>query len=303
MNRESNFAGAEVAKKRCDCTPLETTASSPHLRLFPANAQVGGLGRPRTELPSLPRQTKRSGRKRNRTKRGSGLPTVLIADDEPAMLRFLKAGLSSQAYEVLEATTAKEALATVVRDQPDLLILELALPDTDGMEIIRDLRAQGSGISIVVVTSRTDHSTKIAALNLGADDFITKPFCLDELLARVRLALRHRLQEKREKPIFRTGELCVDLVGRLVTRQGQEISLSRMEYDLLRLLVVHAGKVLTHSFILSEVWGPDGDVRYLRIYVRLLRGKIEVDPKHPRLLQSKIGVGYCLRVLDEEGTF
>ncbi len=223
---------------------------------------------------------------------------VLVVDDEPPIRRFLRTSLSAQGYHVLEAETGGEALDLIDRNSPDVVVLDLGLPDMDGVEAIRRLRDRGLTIPIVVLSSRTDETGKVQALDLGADDYVTKPFGMDELLARLRAALRHRLQQQGEKPIFRSGDLAVDLVRRVVTVRGEEIRLSPREYDLLRLLVAHAGKVLTHKLILREVWGGETDVQYLRIYIRSLRQKIEPDPERPQHIVTETGVGYRLRVSD-----
>ncbi|PWC85612.1 Fis family transcriptional regulator, partial [Azospirillum sp. Sp 7] len=164
--------------------------------------------------------------------------------------------------------------------------------------VIRRLRADGVAAPIIVLSSRADEAGKVEALDLGADDYVTKPFGMDELLARIRAALRHRLQQQGERPLFRSGDLAVDLVRRIVTVRGAEVKLSPREYDLLRLLVAHAGKVLTHRFILKEVWGADTDVQYLRIYIRQLRQKIEAEPERPSHILTETGVGYRLRASD-----
>jgi two-component system KDP operon response regulator KdpE len=168
----------------------------------------------------------------------------------------------------------------------------------DGLEVIRRIRESGETLPIIVLSSREKESIKVEALDSGADDYVTKPFGVEELLARVRLAQRHRLQQSGEKPLFRTGGLTVDLVRRIVTIRGREIKLSPREYDILRLLVMHAGKVLTHGFILREIWGGKADVQYLRIYVRALRQKIEADPARPSYILTETGVGYRLREAD-----
>jgi len=223
---------------------------------------------------------------------------VLIVDDEPAIRRFLRASLGAQDYLVTEAQNGEAALEQFRRNPPDVLVLDLGLPDVDGFEIIRRLREGGSAAPIIVLSSRADEAGKVRALDLGADDYVTKPFGAEELLARVRAALRHRLQQQGERPIFKSGDLSVDLVRRVVTARGQEVKLSPREYDLLRLLVAHAGKVLTHRFILREVWGSETDVQYLRIYIRSLRQKIEADPDRPQLIVTEQGVGYRLRAQD-----
>lgn len=220
---------------------------------------------------------------------------VLVVDDEPPIRRFLRTSLSAQGYHVLEAENGGAALTMFDRNPPGVLVLDLGLPDIDGVEVIRRIRDNGSTVPIIVLSSRVDERGKVQALDLGADDYVTKPFGTDELLARLRAALRHRLQQQGERPIFRNADLSVDLVRRLVTVRGDEVKLSPREYDLLRLLVAHAGKVLTHRFILREVWGGDTDVQYLRIYVRSLRQKIEADPERPQHLITETGVGYRLR--------
>ena len=225
-------------------------------------------------------------------------PRVLVVDDEPAIRRFLRTSLDAQGYRVSEAESGQGALAEIRRSPPDILVLDLGLPDIDGFAVIRALREAGSALPIIVLSSRTDERGKVEALDLGADDYVSKPFGIDELLARLRAALRHRLQQQGERPLFRSGDLAVDLVRRLVTVRGEEIKLSPREYDLLRLLVAHAGKVLTHKFLLREVWGGETDVQYLRIYVRALRQKIEADPERPRHIQTEQGVGYRLRAAE-----
>jgi two-component system KDP operon response regulator KdpE len=223
---------------------------------------------------------------------------ILVIDDEPAILRFLRAGLSSQGYQVQEGMTGRAALDAVRQEAPELMVLDLGLPDIDGLEVIRRIRGSGAMLPIIVLSSRHDETAKVAALDLGADDYVTKPFSMDELMARIRAAQRHRLQQEGEKPVFRTGELSVDLVRRIVTVRGHEVKFSPREYDLLQLLVAHAGKVLTHNFILHEVWGTETAVQYLRIYIRALRQKIERDPERPELIITETGVGYRLKALD-----
>ncbi len=223
---------------------------------------------------------------------------VLVVDDEPAIRRFLRASLSAQGYQVIEAQTAQGARELFRRNTPDVVVLDLGLPDGDGLDIIKELRDAGSAAPIIVLSSRTDEAGKVRALDLGADDYVTKPFGVEELLARLRAALRHRLQQQGEKPVFKSGDLTVDLVRRIITVRGAEVKLSPREYDLLRLLVMHAGKVLTHRFILREVWGTETDVQYLRIYIRALRQKIEADPDRPQLIVTEQGVGYRLRAAD-----
>ena len=228
-------------------------------------------------------------------KASAGPMRVLVVDDEPAITRFLRAGLGSQGYVVSEAIDGRSALEAIGRDANDLVVLDLGLPDIDGLEIIRQVRARGSTVPIIVLSSRSDERGKIEALDLGADDYVTKPFGIDELLARIRAAQRHKLQQEGERPVFRMGDLTVDLVRRIVTVRGEEVKFSPREYELLRLLVRHAGKVLTHKLILREVWGSETEVQYLRIYIRALRQKIEEDPERPRYIQTETGVGYRLK--------
>jgi len=229
----------------------------------------------------------------------SRAPHVLIVDDEPAIRRFLRTSLTGQKYTVSEAGSGQAALDLTGKGAAiDVVILDLGLPDIDGLEIIRTLRGRGSEIPIVVLSSRADESGKVHALDLGADDYLTKPFGVDELLARVRAALRHRLQQQGERPIFRSGDLEVDLVRRMVKSRGAEVKLSPREFDLLRLLVMHAGKVLTHKLIMSEVWGGETEVQYLRIYIRALRQKLEIEPDRPKHIITEQGVGYRLRVAE-----
>jgi two-component system, OmpR family, KDP operon response regulator KdpE len=222
--------------------------------------------------------------------------TILIVDDEPAIRRLLRTSLTAQSFAVVEAENAKAAVAAVARDKPDLAILDLGLPDMDGIELIRRLRVSGD-LPILVVSVRDDERGKVAALDLGADDYITKPFGTQELIARVRTALRHRFQAQGEQPVFASGDLSVDLVRRTVKLRGREIKLSPREYDVLTLLVTHAGKVLTHRQILTRVWGPAHaeDAQYLRVAIRSLRQKIEADPAQPQFIQTESGVGYRLR--------
>jgi two-component system KDP operon response regulator KdpE len=223
-------------------------------------------------------------------------PRILVVDDEAAIRRFLRTGLGAHGYEVVEAETAQGGIESVAREKPDLLILDLGLPDLDGLEVLQQVR-RTSLVPVIVLSVRGDEKGKVAALDLGADDYVTKPFGMEELVARVRTALRHRLQEQGEAPIFRCGDLAVDLVRRVVTLKGKDVKLSAREYDLLRILVMHAGKVLTHQFILREVWGPahTEDVQYLRVYVRTLREKLEEEPTRPRYILTETGVGYRLK--------
>jgi two-component system KDP operon response regulator KdpE len=224
---------------------------------------------------------------------------VLVVDDEPAILRFLSASLESQGYIVSTATDARTALDMVHKKAADLVVLDLGLPDMDGLDVVRQIRDNGKTLPIIILSSRDNESAKVKAFDLGADDYVTKPFGIDELLARIRAAQRHRLQQEGEKPLFHAGDLCVDLVRRIVTVRGGEVKLSPREFDVLRLMVAHAGKVLTHRFMLEKIWGSDADVQYLRVYVRALRQKIEADPERPAHILTETGVGYRLREPDQ----
>ena len=222
---------------------------------------------------------------------------ILIVDDEPPIRKLLRMGLTSQGYEVLEASNGKIALDMLIK-KPALVILDLGLPDIDGLELLRCIRQRADNLPVVVLSSRGDEAGKVAALDLGADDYVTKPFGMDELFARMRAAMRHQLQVHGERPVFHVGDLSVDLVRRSVKRGDKEVKLSPKEYDLLRLLVQHAGKVLTHKFLLQELWDEPTDPQYLRVYVRQLRQKIEADPERPQYVITEIGIGYRLRAPD-----
>jgi len=223
---------------------------------------------------------------------------VLVVDDEPAILRFLRASLESQGYIVTTAADARTALDLIRKKAADLAVLDLGLPDMDGLDVVRQIRKDGETLPVIILSSRENESAKVAALDLGADDYVTKPFGIGELLARIRTAQRHRLQQEGEKPLFQAGDLSIDLVRRVVTVRNQEVKFSPREYEVLRLMAAHAGKVLTHRFMLREVWGGDADVQYLRIYIRALRQKIEADPERPVHILTETGVGYRLREPD-----
>jgi two-component system, OmpR family, KDP operon response regulator KdpE len=222
---------------------------------------------------------------------------VLVVDDEPPIRKLLRMGLTAQGYQTLEAANGKAAL-DLLKEAPDLIILDLGLPDTHGHDLLRTIRARNEGVPVIVLSSRGDEASKVQALDLGADDYVTKPFGMDELLARMRAALRHQLQTHGERPVFRLGDLSVDLVRRIVKVGTREVKLSPKEYDLLRVLVQHAGKVLTHKFLLGELWDDLTDAQYLRVYVRQLRQKIEADPEQPQYILTETGIGYRLRALD-----
>ncbi len=220
---------------------------------------------------------------------------ILIVDDEPPIRKLLRVGLSTQEYAVSEAMNAKVAMRLVSEDKPDLVVLDLGLPDMSGHDLLAKWRGEGLALPVIILSSRTDEAGIVRALELGADDYITKPFGMNELVARIRVALRHRLQSQGERPVFQTGDLSVDLVRRIVKVEDREVKLSPKEYDILRVLVQHAGKVLTHRFLLEHVWDELTDVQYLRVYVRQLRQKIEKIPDQPRYILTETGVGYRLQ--------
>ncbi|MDX3927797.1 MAG: response regulator transcription factor [Shinella sp.] len=220
---------------------------------------------------------------------------LLVVDDEPPIRRLLRVGLGAEGYTIVEAGNARSAMEQVAQDKPDIVLLDLGLPDMAGHELLRKWRDEGLDLPVVILSSRTDEAGIVAALELGADDYVTKPFGMKELVARIRVALRHRLQQQGEKPVFQTGELSVDLVKRIVKVADKEIKLSPKEYDILRVLVQHAGKVLTHQYLLDQVWGGSTDVQYLRVYVRQLRQKVERTPDQPQYITTETGVGYRLR--------
>ena len=223
---------------------------------------------------------------------------VLVIEDDPAIQRFLRNTLRVQQYDVREAESAAEGLSLARNSKPELVILDLGLPDMDGMEVIRHIR-EFSKVPIVVLSSRGDEIGKVTALDLGADDYVTKPFGVEELMARLRTALRHRFASQGSAPVFATGGLIVDLTRRLVTVEGRDIKLSRKEFDILRELVIHAGKVLTHRHLLRAAWGSEtgADVQYLRVYIRQIRQKLE-PTNPPRYVLTEPGVGYRLQVFD-----
>ena len=219
---------------------------------------------------------------------------LLVVDDEPAIRRLLATGLPTQGYGVESAATGAEARALMSAGAPDLVILDLGLPDIPGRDLLRRWREEGLTCPIIILSSRTDEPGIVEALEAGADDYVTKPFGMNELVARIRVALRHRLQQQGEKPLFVVGDLSVDLVRRIVKVKDREVKLSPKEYAILRVLVQHAGKVLTHHYLLSQVWGEMHDLQYLRVYVRQLRQKLEDNPEKPRYIRTETGVGYRL---------
>jgi two-component system KDP operon response regulator KdpE len=224
-------------------------------------------------------------------------PRILIVDDEPQIRRFLRASLQAHDYEVIEADTGKEGIRQATLQKPELVILDLGLPDTDGMEVITGLR-EWSKVPIIVLSVRSDEADKIDALDRGANDYVTKPFSMGELLARMRACLRQKVEDTTEQgAVITAGELVIDLAKRLVTIGGKQIRLSRKEYDLMRILASHPGKVITHQQLLQEVWGQGyiEETQYLRVYMGQLRQKLEQDPAAPKYLLTEPGVGYRFR--------
>ncbi|MDX8461373.1 response regulator transcription factor [Mesorhizobium humile] len=224
--------------------------------------------------------------------------SILVVDDEPPIRKLLRVGLGSQGYTVSEAPNAKAAIELMQIERPDLILLDLGLPGMTGLDLLGKWRADGLDVPVVILSSRTDEAGIVSALELGADDYVTKPFGMNELIARIRVALRHKFQQQGEKPVFHTGDLSVDLVKRIVKVEGKEVKLSPKEYDILRMLVQYAGKVLTHQFLMKQIWNDSTDVQYLRVYVRQLRQKIEKTPDQPRYIITETGVGYRLREVD-----
>lgn len=220
-------------------------------------------------------------------------PRILVIDDEPQIHRFLSPALDAAGYEPVRADTAADGLKEIARKAPDAVVLDLGLPDLDGKEALVKARAFYEG-PILILSARDRETEKIDALDLGADDYVEKPFGVGELLARLRVALRHRLRDQGADPVVTTGDLTIDLVKRLVTRAGEPVRLSPREYDLLAQLVKGGGKVGTHKQLLTAVWGPahEHDVQYLRVFVGQLRQKIEPDPSQPALILTEPGVGY-----------
>ena len=224
-------------------------------------------------------------------------PLVLVIDDEPQIRRLLAVALEANGYRVLPAATGQEGIVLTAQHRPALVVLDLGLPDLPGQEVLRRLR-EWSSIPVVILSVQDDEAGKVAALDGGADDYVTKPFNTGELLARLRVALRHATPRE-ESAVFQSGSLVVDLSARRVVVAGREVRLTATEFALLRLMVRHAGRVLTHRQLLREVWGPnaDGQTHYLRVYVAHLREKLEAEPSRPRLIITEPGVGY--RLLEE----
>lgn len=222
-------------------------------------------------------------------------PKVLVVDDELAIRRLIGAALSRAGYDVVEAGDGKSALNALAIDKPELVLLDLGLPDRDGLELVGKIKSGGAGV--IVVSARHETDQKVAALDLGADDYVTKPFDTDEVLARIRTALRHRITAELEAPQIAIGDIVIDLAARWVTRGGEEVRLTPKEYGFLAELAKHSGRVLTHAHLLRAVWGPghENDVEYLRVAARGLRKKLENDPSSPTLIRNEPGVGYRLR--------
>lgn len=227
----------------------------------------------------------------------TGTAKILVVDDEPQIRRFLKASLTAHGYTVVEAEDANAAIKAATVEKPDLAVLDLGLPDMDGMEVISRVR-EWSTMPIIVLSVRSDEGDKIDALDRGANDYITKPFGMGELMARMRAALRHIGPGGGDEPVLSDGRIAIDLAKRLVTVDGSQVRLSRKEYDLLRALAAHPGKVITHQQLLRDIWGEAyvEETQYLRVYVGQLRQKLEADPSRPRLIITEPGVGYRLQI-------
>jgi two-component system KDP operon response regulator KdpE len=221
---------------------------------------------------------------------------VLVVDDEPQILRFLRASLGASGFEVIEADTGAAALRRAAADAPEIIVLDLGLPDMDGKDVIRALR-EWSEVPIIVLSARAREAEKIEALDLGADDYVNKPFGIGELLARLRAALRHRLRQQGATPVVKAGDLKIDIARRKVTRGESDIHLTPKEFDLLKLLAQNAGKVVTHRQLLQAVWGPAHleDTAYLRVFIGQVRRKIDVEGDAASLIENAAGVGYRLR--------
>lgn len=218
---------------------------------------------------------------------------VLLVDDEAAIVRFLRPALEANDFEIVSAGTVAEAIKRVAADSPDIVLLDLGLPDGDGKDVIRRTR-EWSDVPIIVLSARERETEKIESLDLGADDYVNKPFNVGELMARMRTALRHRMQRKAEPPILRIDDLEIDAIRHRVTRAGAELRLTPKEFELLSFLARHAGRVVTHRQILAAVWGPahTDDTQYLRVYIGQLRQKIEAKADDPRIILTEPGIGY-----------
>ena len=226
---------------------------------------------------------------------------VLVVDDEAAILRFLKPALEANNYEIISTGTVAESTRRIAAETPDIVVLDLGLPDGDGKDVIRQVR-EWSSVPIVVLSARDREAEKIEALDLGADDFVNKPFGVGELLARMRTALRHHMQREAQTPVLKTGDLEIDSVRHRVMRGGSEVKLTPKEFELLSFLARHAGKVVTHRQILTAIWGPAhaADTQYLRVYIGQLRQKVETDPGDPRIIITEPGIGYRIAETNEQ---
>lgn len=224
----------------------------------------------------------------------SNLVTILVADDEPAIRRLLRTSLARANYRIVEAGSARETLVSIQIDRPEVVLLDLGLPDRDGLELIPLIK--GAGPAVIVVSARDATDQKVTALDLGADDYVSKPFDSEEVLARIRATLRHRLAGEAAVPIIRCGEIEIDLAARRVRRDGVEVHLTPKEFGFVAELAKTPGRVVTHSQLLKTVWGPghEADVEYLRVVARGIRRKLEQDPSRPSLLRNEPGVGYRL---------
>lgn len=218
---------------------------------------------------------------------------ALVVDDEPAILRMLKPALEANNYHFSSAGTIGESIKCIATDSPDIVVLDLGLPDGDGKDVIRHVR-QWSDVPIIILSARDREAEKIEALDLGADDFVNKPFGVGELLARMRTALRHRMERAAETPVLRTADVEIDNVRHCVMRAGAEVKLTPKEFELLSFLAKHVGKVVTHRQILIAIWGPAhaADTQYLRVYIGQIRQKLEKDPGDPRIIITEPGIGY-----------
>jgi two-component system KDP operon response regulator KdpE len=229
-------------------------------------------------------------------------PVVLVIDDEVQIRRFLRAGLELDGFVVQEAENGSDALRWVTMKPPDLIILDLGLPDMDGSEVLERLRAW-SAVPLIVLSVRSNEAEKVRLLEAGADDYVVKPFGMAELLARAHAAMRRQVRGSAEEPVVKVGPLAIDLAARMVTISGERVVLTPKEYRLLQILAQHAGNVVTHQYLLKEVWGSPHvhDTHYLRIFVRKLRQKIETDPTQPQILMTELGIGYRLAIPETVG--
>jgi two-component system KDP operon response regulator KdpE len=230
----------------------------------------------------------------------AGKLSLLVIDDEPQIQRLLKIGLAAEKFKVTEARTAESALSQIADANFDVVILDLGLPDRSGFSVLEEIRKHSTA-PIIVLSVRNDEGGKVKALDLGADDYITKPFGIPELAARIRVALRHRYQAKGAQPVLSVGDVRIDLLNRRVMRRGDDIQLSRTEYEILRLLAENSGKILTHDFILRQVRGEEnaGDAQYLRVYIRALRQKLGDSLGQKKIIRTEMGIGYRLIADDQ----